>query len=263
MIDCGLNRFNSNVWLQEKAIFDCWNVCQDSWGWSFLQFYNHHFHRVCVVGVVWDDVRNGIMTEILKVCTVNSLRCFRFGKGSSFHSSGTWWRFGSYCYLDFNDLAAGHMDRYHVKPTLNGPGHLLALPELDHCFMIQRTWCHESCPPFFSRIPAEDCFVFFCVEDGGKETTQRIIPIIISMFLIFKLFMPYQANQIKLPTLKLLLFPKADWQQVYRVRNRCSTSWKLSNYFSTCLMFLYCELFWVTWLSRFKMSFYWWNNLWH
>ena len=230
---------------------------------SFTTIISTLFVLLVWCGMMYHHQSNGIMTEILKVCMVNSLRGFRFGKGSSLHSSGTWWWFGSYCFLDFNDLAAGHMDRDHVKPTLNGPGHPLAPPRVGSLFHDTTNLMSWVVSLFCSRIPTEDCFVFFfCVEDGGKETTQWIIPIVISMFLIFKLFMPYQANQIKLPTLKQLPFPKADWQQVYRVRNRCSTSWKLS-FFSTCLMFLYCELFCVRWLSRFKMSFYWWNNVWH
>lgn len=130
MIDCGLNRFNTNVRLQEKTIcliaemfaktveVDRSPVLQSSFPPCFGRWY----------GMMYDHQSNEIMTEILNVCMVNSLRCFRFGKGSSFHSSGTWWWFGSYCYLDFNDLAAKHMDRYHVKPTFNGPGHPWAPP---------------------------------------------------------------------------------------------------------------------------------------
>ena len=62
-----------------------------------------------------------------------------------------------------------------------------------------------------------DCFIDFIVFHP--------IPIHHHLFEwnIFKLFQPSQANQIKLPTLKLSISPKADWQQVYRVRNRCST----------------------------------------
>ena len=92
MIDCGLNRFNTNVRLQEKTIcliaemfaktveVDRSPVLQSSFPPCFGRWY----------GMMYDHQSNEIMTEILNVCMVNSLRCFRFGKGSSFHSSGTW-----------------------------------------------------------------------------------------------------------------------------------------------------------------------------